>query len=343
MASMVVPKSLNPEAPEFFPNYYYNPQNQITQFFYYVNSPIFASPAPDPRSYYSAPPPSSPYVCYPNKNETLVSPTVPTVTEPSPVITVSGQTHLVHEPQVGTQVVAPRGGEREEGGFCGNRRGRGIFNGRQKGYYGHNQKKSLKQQEWKAKSDDGDDDGYKNFKKIGSSSRRHAKRSCSRQHYSFVPIGPDQENTTVMIRNIPNRYSRELLMEFLDDHCMQENEKVKIKNETIVSAFDFLYLPMDFENKANKGYAFVNFTEPKAAWKFNIAVHNKRWNLFQSTKICEIASARIQGKKELVRHFESSVFECERDDYLPVCFSPPRDGSKVTVKETIVGRRIGKW
>lgn len=39
-------------------------------------------------------------------------------------------------------------------------------------------------------------------------------------------------------------------MEFLDKHCMVENQKAMLRKsdceETFVSAFDFLYLPMDF-------------------------------------------------------------------------------------------------
>ncbi|XP_055961710.1 protein terminal ear1 homolog, partial [Mercurialis annua] len=93
-------------------------------------------------------------------------------------------------------------------------------------------------------------------------------------------------------------------------------------------------------NKVNKGYAFVNFTEPRAAWKFYLAVNNKHWSLFQSAKICEVTSARLQGIEELVRHFQGSYFECETDDFLPVWFSPPRDGSKALVKQTIIGRRV---
>lgn len=53
-----------------------------------------------------------------------------------------------------------------------------------------------------------------------------------------------------------------------------------------------------------------------------------------------------QGKKALVEHFGHTAFACESDDYLPVCFSPPRDGSKVeeylaaesSIK--VVGKRI---
>jgi hypothetical protein len=47
--------------------------------------------------------------------------------------------------------------------------------------------------------------------------------------------------------------SRNMLVEFLDDHCMLENNKLKTKNseEHVVSAFDFVYLPIDFR------YAYI--------------------------------------------------------------------------------------
>lgn len=50
-----------------------------------------------------------------------------------------------------------------------------------------------------------------------------------------------------MIFNFVCLYSREMLMNFLDDHCMEENRKAVLKEESFLSAFDFLYLPIDFK------------------------------------------------------------------------------------------------
>lgn len=47
-----------------------------------------------------------------------------------------------------------------------------------------------------------------------------------------------------------------------------------------------------------------------------------------------------QGKKELVSHFETMRFPCASEDVLPVCFDPPRDGSRMAVRISIVGHAV---
>ncbi|CAE6090566.1 unnamed protein product [Arabidopsis arenosa] len=51
--------------------------------------------------------------------------------------------------------------------------------------------------------------------------------------------------TTVMLRNIPNRYTREMMIEYMDKHCEEANKSGK-NEEFTISAYDFIYLPMDF-------------------------------------------------------------------------------------------------
>ncbi|KAK9942720.1 hypothetical protein M0R45_008370 [Rubus argutus] len=157
---------------------------------------------------------------------------------------------------------------------------------------------------------------------------------------NVMPVIKDGDCTTVMIRNIPNKYTRDMLMTFLDNHCANGNRKSDGGEES-ESAFDFLYLPIDFWTGMNKGYAFVNFTNPQAVWRFYLAAHSQKWDSFQSNKIREIAYARIQGKKDLVQHFETMGFPCESEDVLPVCFSPPRDGSEKLVESKVVGKLEG--
>ncbi|KAI6677671.1 hypothetical protein NL676_038467 [Syzygium grande] len=156
-----------------------------------------------------------------------------------------------------------------------------------------------------------------------------------------LPVDEGGDRTTVMIRNIPNKYTRELVVDFLDKHCQMENQKAEAEgDDAVISAYDFVYLPLDLRRKANLGYAFVNFTSPRAVWKFKVATNNQRWELFYSSKIRQIATAKYQGKEALMRHFENTVFACDSDDFLPITFSPPRDGSGKAVTQEVVGGRI---
>ena len=50
-----------------------------------------------------------------------------------------------------------------------------------------------------------------------------------------------------MIRNIPNKYNKELMRETID--------------RNFKDTYDFFYLPIDFKNNCNVGYAFINFID----------------------------------------------------------------------------------
>ncbi|GAB2220444.1 hypothetical protein Drorol1_Dr00008095 [Drosera rotundifolia] len=136
--------------------------------------------------------------------------------------------------------------------------------------------------------------------------------------------------TTVMIKNIPNKYSQKLLLNMLDNHCIHCNEQIIAAGGEVdqpLSSYDFVYLPIDFNNKCNVGYGFVNMTSPEGTLRVYKAFHKQHWEVFNSRKICEVTYARLQGLEALKEHFKNSKFACETEEYLPVVFSPPRDGS----------------
>ncbi|KAI5055504.1 hypothetical protein GOP47_0029025 [Adiantum capillus-veneris] len=138
--------------------------------------------------------------------------------------------------------------------------------------------------------------------------------------------------TTLMIRNIPNKYTQEMLIAMLDDHCMEMNSSIGEPSDGSgepISAFDFVYLPIDFKNRCNLGYAFVNLTTPQATLRLHKAFHGRQWDEFNSRKICEVSYARLQGREALEEHFKNSRFVCDMDEYLPVKFSPPRSGRPI--------------
>ncbi|KAJ8438562.1 hypothetical protein Cgig2_024651 [Carnegiea gigantea] len=143
--------------------------------------------------------------------------------------------------------------------------------------------------------------------------------------------------TTVMIKNIPNKYSQKLLLNMLDNHCIHCNEQIATSSRhQPLSSYDFVYLPIDFNNKCNVGYGFVNMTSPEAALRLYKAFHHQHWEVFNSRKICEVTYARVQGLEALKEHFKNSKFACENDEYLPVVFSPARDGRRLTAPLPIV-------
>ncbi|EXC24665.1 hypothetical protein L484_008436 [Morus notabilis] len=187
--------------------------------------------------------------------------------------------------------------------------------------------------------------------KLGARNYEVKQQHCSSSEVLPAPnlMHGSANDTTVMIRNIPSKYTRRMLLDFLDNHCMLQNQRVVNNNAAgendqhpIISAFDFLYLPMDFRTELNKGYAFVNFTSPEAASTFSEATNGQTWDHFHSSKITRIARAKFQGKDKIVRYFESVAFPCEKEEFLPVWFSPPRDGTnKESVTQTTVGKLIG--
>eukprot|EP01087_Luapelamoeba_hula_P013652 TRINITY_DN3903_c0_g1_i1.p1 TRINITY_DN3903_c0_g1~~TRINITY_DN3903_c0_g1_i1.p1 ORF type:complete len:1014 (-),score=195.59 TRINITY_DN3903_c0_g1_i1:223-3264(-) len=115
-----------------------------------------------------------------------------------------------------------------------------------------------------------------------------------------------EARTTLMIKNIPNKYSQKMLLAAVD-----ENHKGR---------YDFFYLPIDFKNKCNVGYAFINFIDVYSITYFYEDFNGKRWEKFNSEKICQIAFARIQGKSALIAHFQNSLLMCEDRKCRPIIF-----------------------
>lgn len=116
----------------------------------------------------------------------------------------------------------------------------------------------------------------------------------------------EETRTALMIRNIPNKYNQKMLLSTLEEHHRGH--------------FDFIYLPIDFKNKCNVGYAFINFTKPEYIEPFYNGFHGKKWGRFNSEKVCEITFARIQGRQQLIAHFQNSSLLLEDPKCRPVIF-----------------------
>ena len=120
-----------------------------------------------------------------------------------------------------------------------------------------------------------------------------------------ILLGEDSR-TTLMIKNIPNKYTSKMLLVAIDEQCR--------------GTYDFLYLPIDFKNKCNVGYAFINMIDPSQIIPFYKAFQGKKWEKFNSEKVASLAYARIQGRASLVAHFQNSSLMNEDKRCRPILF-----------------------
>ena len=115
--------------------------------------------------------------------------------------------------------------------------------------------------------------------------------------------------TSLMVRNIPNKYTQNMLLsEFAE-------------NGHGPGVIDFFYLPIDFKNRCNRGYAFINFIDYRDILAFHKQYYGKHWRTFNSDKICDVTYARIQGKAAMLKRFENSALMEKDEEYKPLVFS----------------------
>lgn len=123
-------------------------------------------------------------------------------------------------------------------------------------------------------------------------------------------------STTVMLRNLPNNYSRAMLLKLLD-------------GEGFGGQYDFVYLPMDFKSHASLGYAFVNLLSPETAARLWEAFEGfNRW-VVPSQKVCSVSWSRpYQGMTAHTERYRNSpvMHEDVPPEYKPMVF---QDGKPV--------------
>ena len=103
----------------------------------------------------------------------------------------------------------------------------------------------------------------------------------------------EDRRTTLMIKNIPNKFKRDLLLQMI--------------NENFKEAYDLFILPTDANGYKNFGYSFINFTSSYYIPYFYFLFNNKKWPSTNSQKICEITYSKIQGRSSLLSHYQSKI------------------------------------
>merc|ERR1719333_1383819 len=102
---------------------------------------------------------------------------------------------------------------------------------------------------------------------------------------------------TVMMRNLPNKYTQQMLLE-------------ELNKSGFLGTFDFLYLPIDPETNANRGYAFINFISPGSAWLLRMTYEGRKMSRFNSDKVVSVSPAALQGFEANYAHY--STARCSR-------------------------------
>lgn len=113
--------------------------------------------------------------------------------------------------------------------------------------------------------------------------------------------------TTLMLRNIPNDYSRKMILNLLDD-------------KGFASCYDFLYLPIDYSRGASFGYAFVNCTSSANAERMKEEFQGFNEWLLGSQKICSVCWGEpLQGLEAHVQRYRNSsvMHPSVPDEYKP--------------------------
>jgi hypothetical protein len=124
----------------------------------------------------------------------------------------------------------------------------------------------------------------------------------------------DIGKTTVMMRNLPNDYTRNMVLELLNNAGYKEK-------------FDFIYLPIDFQRKAGLGYAFINFVDSEAATEFQKEYTGFRGWSVTSDKICEVTWSDVQGLQTHIDRYRNNpvMHESVLEEYKPQLY----EGSEI--------------
>jgi hypothetical protein len=128
-------------------------------------------------------------------------------------------------------------------------------------------------------------------------------------HHDSAALGLPK--TTVMMRNLPNNCTREMLLRLLDINGFS-------------GCYDLVYMPTDFSSNVGLGYAFINLVSTKEASRF--------WSQFQgfsdwevaSKKVCEIGwSSLLQGLQSHIDRYRNSpvMHDSVPDEFKPVLFT----------------------
>jgi RNA recognition motif-containing protein len=131
---------------------------------------------------------------------------------------------------------------------------------------------------------------------------------------------------TVMIRGLPKKLTQQMLLE-------------ETNSRGFGGTYDFVYLPMDLDTKANRGYAFINFVDPAFALAFKTSYQGHQMVQFNSRKVIAVLPAVLQGFEANYVHFATARVSREDSVARPLFLRQPSDSTLAKVVETSERRK----
>jgi len=131
-----------------------------------------------------------------------------------------------------------------------------------------------------------------------------------------------ETRTTVMMRNVPYRWTRQKLLALLD-------------SKGFAAKYDFVYIPVDFETTHTRGYSFVNLTSVSHVKSFVETFEGFcDWQSEACKKECQVCWSETQTlQSNILRYKDNSVMDPSvPDDYKPIAL---KDGVRIPFPQSI--------
>jgi len=131
-----------------------------------------------------------------------------------------------------------------------------------------------------------------------------------------------ETRTTVMMRNVPYRWTRQKLLALLD-------------SKGFATKYDFVYIPVDFETTHSRGFSFVNLTSVSHVKPFVETFGGFcDWRSGACKKKCEVCWSETQTLESNILRYKGSLVmdPSVPDDFKPIVL---KDGVRIPFPQSI--------
>lgn len=142
---------------------------------------------------------------------------------------------------------------------------------------------------------------------VSYASKRGAKAKA-RGISNVMRPAPVGSMRTLMVRNIPVRYTQDMLLKEWPNH----------------GSYDFLYLPICIDRKRNGSFCFINFVSEALADEFRARWQKQRLEHYSARKPLDISPAAVQGRDEnLMQIVKNKTCRLKNPHFQPAIFNGP--------------------